>query len=66
MLTKSLGLCLLAIAMPHPAAPQTGPDMQKIIERLDAEKESPTPPAPEAGGGGKKKDVIDAEFEETP
>jgi hypothetical protein len=35
MLTKSLGLCLLAIAMPHPAAPQTGPDMQKIIERLD-------------------------------
>jgi hypothetical protein len=35
MLTKSLGLCLLAIAMPHPAAPQTGPDMQKIVERLD-------------------------------
>jgi hypothetical protein len=35
MLTKSLGLCLLAIAMPHPAAPQTGPDVQKIIERLD-------------------------------
>jgi hypothetical protein len=35
MLTKSLGLCLLAIAMPRPAAPQTGPDMQKIIERLD-------------------------------
>ena len=35
MLTKSLGLCLLAIAMPRPAAPQTSPDMQKIIERLD-------------------------------
>jgi len=35
MLTKSLGLCLLALAMPRPAAPQTSPDMQKIIERLD-------------------------------
>lgn len=35
MLTKSLGLCLLVIAIPRPAAPQTGPDMQKIIERLD-------------------------------
>jgi hypothetical protein len=35
MLTKSLCLCLLALAMPHPAAPQTSPDMQKIIERLD-------------------------------
>jgi hypothetical protein len=35
MLTKSLGLCLLAIAMPRPAAPQTSPDMQTIIERLD-------------------------------
>ncbi len=35
MLTKSLGLCLLAIAMPRAAAPQTSPDMQKIIDRLD-------------------------------
>jgi hypothetical protein len=35
MLTKSLCLCLLAIAMPRAAAPQTGPDMQKIIDRLD-------------------------------
>ena len=35
MLTKSLGLCLLALAMPRPAAPQTSPDMQKIIDRLD-------------------------------
>jgi hypothetical protein len=35
MLTKSLGLCLLAIALPRPAAPQNSPDMQKIIERLD-------------------------------
>ena len=35
MLTKSLGLCLLAIAMPRAAAPQTGPDMQTIIQRLD-------------------------------
>ena len=35
MLTKSLCLCLLAVAMPHPAAPQTNPDMQKIIDRLD-------------------------------
>ena len=35
MLTKSLGLCLLAMAMPYPAAPQTASDMQKIIDRLD-------------------------------
>ncbi|MGA2711735.1 MAG: hypothetical protein ABSG41_01410 [Bryobacteraceae bacterium] len=35
MLTKSLGLCLLALAMPRPAAPQASPDMQKIIDRLD-------------------------------
>jgi hypothetical protein len=35
MLTKSLGLCLLAIAMPRPASPQTSPDLQKIIDRLD-------------------------------
>ena len=35
MLTKSLCLCLLALAMPRLAAPQTSPDMQKIIERLD-------------------------------
>lgn len=35
MLTKSLCLCLLTLAMPHPAAPQTGPDMQKLIDRLD-------------------------------
>jgi len=35
MLTKSLGLCLLAVLIPLPAAPQTSPDMQKILERLD-------------------------------
>jgi hypothetical protein len=35
MLTKSLCLCLLAVAMPRPAASQTNPDMQKIIQRLD-------------------------------
>ena len=35
MLTKSLCLCLLALAVPHPAAPQTSPDMQRILERLD-------------------------------
>jgi hypothetical protein len=35
MLTKSLGLCLLALLMPRPATPQTSPDMQKILERLD-------------------------------
>jgi len=35
MLTKSLGLCLLALLMPRPAAPQTSSDMQKILERLD-------------------------------
>jgi hypothetical protein len=35
MLKKSLGLCLLAIAMPRLATPQTSPDIQRIIERLD-------------------------------
>jgi hypothetical protein len=35
MLTKTLGLCLLALAMPRPAAPQTSPDLQKIFDRLD-------------------------------
>jgi hypothetical protein len=35
MLTKLLGLCLLALATPSHAAPQTGPDMQAIVERLD-------------------------------
>jgi hypothetical protein len=35
MLTKTLGLCLLALAMPRPAAPQTTPDLQKIFDRLD-------------------------------
>jgi hypothetical protein len=35
MLTKSLCLSFLALAMPRPAAPQSPPDMQKIIERLD-------------------------------
>ena len=35
MLTKFLCLCLLALTMPHAAAPQSSPDMQKIIERLD-------------------------------
>ena len=35
VLTKSLGLCLLPLLMPRPAAPQTSPDMQKILERLD-------------------------------
>ncbi len=35
MLTKSSGLFLLALVMPLPAAPQTSPDMQKILERLD-------------------------------
>ena len=35
MLKKSQYLCLLALAIPHPAASQTSPDMQKIIERLD-------------------------------
>jgi len=35
MLPKSLGLCLLALLMPLAAAPQTSPDMQKILERLD-------------------------------
>jgi hypothetical protein len=35
MLTKSLCLSVLALAMPRPAAPQSPPDMQKIIERLD-------------------------------
>jgi hypothetical protein len=35
MLMKSLGLCLLAMATPYPAAPQTGSDMQKILDRLD-------------------------------
>jgi len=35
MLTKTLGLCLLALAVPRPAAPQTSPDLQKIFDRLD-------------------------------
>jgi hypothetical protein len=35
MLTKTLGLCLLGLAMPHRAAPQTSPDLQKIFDRLD-------------------------------
>ncbi len=35
MLTKSLCLCLLALAMPRNAAPQTSPDIQKVLERLD-------------------------------
>jgi hypothetical protein len=35
MLTKSLCLSFLALAMPRAAAPQSPPDMQKIIERLD-------------------------------
>jgi hypothetical protein len=35
MLTKTLGLCLLAFAVPRPAAPQTSPDLQKIFDRLD-------------------------------
>jgi hypothetical protein len=35
MLTKSLGLSLLVLAMPRLAAPQTNPDVQRIIERLD-------------------------------
>ncbi len=40
MLTKSLCVCVLAIAMPRPAAAQTNPDAQKldtqkILERLD-------------------------------
>ncbi len=35
MLTKSLVLCFLALAMPRLAAAQTSPDMQRIIERLD-------------------------------
>ncbi|HEY3826329.1 MAG TPA: hypothetical protein VGL82_17310 [Bryobacteraceae bacterium] len=35
MLTKSAGLCLLALLVPFPAAPQTNPDVQKILERLD-------------------------------
>jgi hypothetical protein len=35
MLTKTLGLCLLALAVPRPAAPQTSPNLQKIFDRLD-------------------------------
>jgi hypothetical protein len=41
MLKKTLGVCVLVLVMPRPAAPQynaapqTSPDMQKIIERLD-------------------------------
>jgi hypothetical protein len=35
MLTKTLGLCLLALAVPRPAAPQTSPDLRKIFDRLD-------------------------------
>ena len=35
MLTKSLCLSFLALAMPRPAASQNPPDMQKIMERLD-------------------------------
>jgi hypothetical protein len=35
MLTKALGLCLLALATPLLAIAQTGSDMQKIMERLD-------------------------------
>ena len=35
MLSKSLCLCLLALAMPHLAALQTSPYMQKIIDRLE-------------------------------
>ena len=35
MLTKSPVLYLLALLMPFPAAPQSSPDMQKILERLD-------------------------------
>ena len=35
MLTKSLGICLLALALPRLAAPQTAPDLQKIMDRLD-------------------------------
>ena len=36
MLTKSLCLCFLALAMPAPGGPaEFPPDMQKIMERLD-------------------------------
>ena len=32
---KSICLCVLAIAVTRVATPQTSPDMQKIVERLD-------------------------------
>jgi len=35
MLTKWSGLCLLVLATPSHAVPQTGPDMQTIVERLN-------------------------------
>jgi hypothetical protein len=35
MLTKSLRFWLIPILLPYPATPQTSPEMEKIIQRLD-------------------------------
>jgi hypothetical protein len=35
MLTKFLGVSLLAFTLARPAAPQTSPDIQKVLDRLD-------------------------------
>jgi len=41
MLTKSLGWCRWRSAMPRPAAPQTGPDMQRYpgLDKLEDENQ---------------------------